>query len=142
MSDDYVSNRVSHTVWDLIVTLLTRTFSFCCIVTRITLGLEPKQHNLKGYVDIFVYVFCSHLLHSICSTRIWPAASIVLVLSYCYLNTRDELTLINIPCQISILRDVTNLPTYFDQFFLSKRRLESTNSKAKLLKLILNITMF
>lgn len=141
MSDDYVSNRVSHTVWDLIVTLLNRTFSFCCIVTRITPELEPKQHNLKGYVDIFVYVFCSHLLHSICSTRIWPAASIVLVLSYCYLNTRDELTLINIPCQISILRDVTNLPTYFDQFFLSKRRLESTNSNAKLLKLILNITM-
>ena len=50
-----------------------------------------KLRRTKGYVNIFVNMLCTHLFHSTCSTRIRPAALILLVLTYRYLNTWNNL---------------------------------------------------
>ena len=42
--------------------------------------------NIKGYVNISVHVFSSHLLHSTCRTGIRPL-DIFFILANCYLNT-------------------------------------------------------
>ena len=41
---------------------------------------------MKGYINIFVYVFSSHLLHSTSCTGVRPLG-IFFILANCYLNT-------------------------------------------------------
>lgn len=50
---------------------------------------------MKGYMNIFVDVFSTHLLHCACSPGIWPATSIVLVLANCYCNTWNNLKFVH-----------------------------------------------
>ena len=61
-------------------------------------------------------MFSTHLFNSACSTRIWPV-DIFLVLSYCYLNTWNELKIID--NQVKMLQqwmDLISVPTKVDTF--------------------------
>ena len=67
----------------------------CAIQILIIITWIAQEAFMKGYINIFVDVFSTHLLHCACSPGIWPAASIVLVLANCYCNTWNNLKFVH-----------------------------------------------
>ena len=49
----------------------------------------------KGYKNISVYMFGTHLYHRARSAGIWPAASIIFILTDSYFHTRNDLKMLN-----------------------------------------------